>query len=136
MVTSARCTDKNVAIKTFQCFLTNPNHYKLSYYIILCLILFNAYFSVSVCDKVVNFVCPVRSQCTQSVTVPSRINQCWTLKCVIEGKHWSGPPTLLVDPPQQNTYEITYKPLVMTADGQRHEVQLSQHLIWVFKIAF
>ncbi|XP_056622256.1 hydrocephalus-inducing protein homolog isoform X2 [Triplophysa dalaica] len=74
-----------------------------------------------VATEVVNFVCPVRSQCTQSVTVPSRINQRWTLKCVIEGKHWSGPPTLLVDPPQQNTYEITYKPLVMTADGQRHE---------------
>lgn len=79
---------------------------------------------VSVCDQVVNFVCPVRSQCTQSVTLPSRINQRWTLKCVIEGEHWSGPPTLLIDPPQQNTYEITYKPLVMTADGQRHEVRL------------
>jgi len=74
------------------------------------------------CEQVANFVCQVRSQCTQSLVLPSRINQRWTLKCVIEGEHWSGPPTLLIEPPQQSTYEITYKPLVMTADGERHEV--------------
>ncbi|CAM4581517.1 unnamed protein product [Leuciscus chuanchicus] len=74
-----------------------------------------------VAAEVANFVCQVRSQCTQSLVLPSRINQRWTLKCVIEGEHWSGPPTLLIEPSQQNTYEITYKPLVMTADGERHE---------------
>ncbi|XP_067276661.1 hydrocephalus-inducing protein homolog isoform X2 [Pseudorasbora parva] len=74
-----------------------------------------------VATEVVNFVCQVRSQCTQSVVLPNRINQRWTLKCVIEGEHWSGPPTLLIEPSQQNSYEITYKPLVMTADGERHE---------------
>lgn len=74
------------------------------------------------CEQVVNFVCQVRSQCTQSLALPNRINQRWTLKCVIEGEHWSGLPTLLIEPLQQNTYEITYKPLVMTADGERHEV--------------
>ncbi|XP_051727085.1 hydrocephalus-inducing protein homolog [Ctenopharyngodon idella] len=74
-----------------------------------------------VATEVVNFVCQVRSQCTQSLVLPSRINQRWTLKCVIEGEHWSGLPTLLIEPSQQNTYDITYKPLVMTADGERHE---------------
>ncbi|XP_073706753.1 hydrocephalus-inducing protein homolog [Garra rufa] len=74
-----------------------------------------------VATEVVNFVCQVRSQCTQSLALPNRINQRWTLKCVIEGEHWSGPPTLLIEPLQQNTYEITYKPLVMTSDGERHE---------------
>ncbi|KTG35348.1 hypothetical protein cypCar_00023228 [Cyprinus carpio] len=75
----------------------------------------------TVATEVVNFVCQVRSQCIQSLALPNRINQRWTLKCVIEGEHWSGPPTLLIEPLQQNTYEITYKPLVMTADGERHE---------------
>ncbi|XP_051512768.1 hydrocephalus-inducing protein homolog [Myxocyprinus asiaticus] len=74
-----------------------------------------------VATEVVNFVCHVRSQCTQSLTLSNRVNQPWTLKCVIEGKHWIGPPTLILEPQQQNTYEITYKPLVMTADGERHE---------------
>lgn len=81
-------------------------------------------FLVLVCGQVVNFVCQVRSQCTQSVILSNRINQSGTLKCVIEGEHWSGLPTLLIDPVQQNTYVITYKPLVMTADGERHEVRL------------
>ncbi|XP_073785286.1 hydrocephalus-inducing protein homolog isoform X1 [Danio rerio] len=74
-----------------------------------------------VAPEVVNFACQVRSQCTQSLALPIRINQQWTLKCVIEGEHWSGPPTLLTEPTQQNTYEITYKPLVMTTDGEKHE---------------
>nr|XP_055030475.1 hydrocephalus-inducing protein homolog [Misgurnus anguillicaudatus] len=74
-----------------------------------------------VAAEVLNFVCQVRSQCTQSVGLFNRINQSGMLKCVIEGEHWSGLPTLLIDPPQQNNYEITYKPLVMTAEGERHE---------------
>ncbi|TRY66381.1 hypothetical protein DNTS_003349 [Danionella cerebrum] len=74
-----------------------------------------------VATEVVHFVCPVRSRCTQSIALPNRINQQWTLKCVIEGEHWSGDPTIQIEPSHPNTYEIAYKPLVMTPDGERHE---------------
>ncbi|CAM4582676.1 unnamed protein product [Leuciscus chuanchicus] len=46
--------------------------------------------------NVANFGCQVRSQCTQSLVLPGPIKR-WTLKCVIEGEHWSGPPTLLIE---------------------------------------
>ncbi|KAL6479129.1 hypothetical protein MHYP_G00125620 [Metynnis hypsauchen] len=75
----------------------------------------------SVANQVVNFVCQVRSQCTQSLSLSNRTNQHWSLKPVIEGEYWSASPSFAIEPYQQNkAYEITYKPLVMTTDGKKH----------------
>ncbi|XP_062860193.1 hydrocephalus-inducing protein homolog [Trichomycterus rosablanca] len=74
-----------------------------------------------VASQVVNFVCQVRSQCTQSLTLSNRTNQRWTLKPVLQGDYWSGSPTFFIEPNQHNkAYEITYKPLTMTTDGNKH----------------
>ncbi|XP_066569678.1 hydrocephalus-inducing protein homolog [Amia ocellicauda] len=72
--------------------------------------------------QVVNFVCQVRTQQTQSIMLSNRTNQRWSLKPVIEGEHWSGSPTFVIEPQQQNkAYEVTYRPLVMTTDGKKHQ---------------
>ncbi|XP_053355859.1 hydrocephalus-inducing protein-like [Clarias gariepinus] len=74
-----------------------------------------------VVSQVLNFVCHVRSQCTQSVTLSNNTNQRWCLKPVIEGEYWSALLSLIIEPYQQNkAYEITYKPMAMTIDGKKH----------------
>ncbi|XP_076848184.1 hydrocephalus-inducing protein homolog isoform X3 [Brachyhypopomus gauderio] len=74
-----------------------------------------------VATQVVNFVCPVRGQCTQTLALSNRTNQRWSLKPVIDGEHWSASPTFILEPYQQNKpYEITYKPTVMTTDSRKH----------------
>lgn len=75
-------------------------------------------------SQVLHFVCQVRCQHIQSLTLSNRTNQRWTLKPVMEGEHWSGPPSFIIEPYQQNkAYEITYKPMVTTADGKKHLVR-------------
>ncbi|XP_066540500.1 hydrocephalus-inducing protein homolog isoform X2 [Hoplias malabaricus] len=74
-----------------------------------------------VANQVVNFVCQVRTLCTQSLSLSNRTNQRWILKPVIEGEHWSASPSFVIEPYQQNkAYEITYKPMVMTTEGKKH----------------
>ncbi|KAL0967857.1 hypothetical protein UPYG_G00258430 [Umbra pygmaea] len=71
--------------------------------------------------EVVNFVCQVRSEHIQTLSLSNHTNQRWSLKPVIEGQHWSGPSSFIIDPHQQNkAYEIKYKPMVMTTDGKKH----------------
>ncbi|XP_015224105.2 hydrocephalus-inducing protein homolog isoform X3 [Lepisosteus oculatus] len=78
--------------------------------------------SAPVTKEVVGFVCQVRTQQTQSIVLWNRTNQRLSLKPVIEGEHWSGPPSFVIEPHQQNkAYEVTYRPLVMTADGRKHQ---------------
>ncbi|XP_072551301.1 hydrocephalus-inducing protein homolog [Salminus brasiliensis] len=74
-----------------------------------------------VANQVVNFMCQVRSQCTQSLSLSNPSNHRWSLKPVLEGEYWSASPSFVVEPYQQNkAYEITYKPMVMTTDGKKH----------------
>ncbi|XP_030621187.1 hydrocephalus-inducing protein homolog [Chanos chanos] len=71
--------------------------------------------------EVVNFVCQVRNQQTQSLIVFNHTNQRCVLKPVIEGEHWRGPHTCILEANQESkAYEITYKPLVMTPEGIKH----------------
>lgn len=73
--------------------------------------------------QVMNFTCQVRTQHTQPLTLSNRSNQRWTLKPLIEGQHWTGAPSFILEPYQQNkVYEVVYKPMVMTTDGKKHQV--------------
>lgn len=73
--------------------------------------------------QVVNFVCPVRASHTQTLSVFNPTNQRCTIRPVIEGEQWSAVPFLTLEPLQNKTYEITYRPLTMAADGKKHLVQ-------------
>ncbi|XP_026166304.1 hydrocephalus-inducing protein-like isoform X3 [Mastacembelus armatus] len=74
----------------------------------------------STSKEVVNFVCPVRGSHTQSLPVVNPSNQCCSIRPVIEGQQWSGAPSMTLEPLQQKTYEITYRPLTMTTDRKKH----------------
>nr|XP_046249402.1 hydrocephalus-inducing protein homolog [Scatophagus argus] len=71
--------------------------------------------------EVVHFVCPVRGSHTQNLHVLNPTNQHCSIRPVIEGEQWSAAPSLFLEPLQNKTYEITYRPLTMTADGKTHQ---------------
>ncbi|TDH09205.1 hypothetical protein EPR50_G00084380 [Perca flavescens] len=74
----------------------------------------------STTKEVVNFVCPVRGSHTQTLPVFNPTHQQCCIRPVVEGKQWSAAPLVILDPLQNKTYEITYRPLSMTADGKKH----------------
>lgn len=74
------------------------------------------------CPQVVNFVCPVRGFLTQTLNVTNPTNQQCTISPVIEGEQWSAAPSMIFEPLQNKAYRITYRPVTMTADGQKHQV--------------
>ncbi|XP_067853715.1 hydrocephalus-inducing protein homolog [Heptranchias perlo] len=78
--------------------------------------------AASAMKEMVNFSCQVRAKQTHSIVLTNRTNQLWNLRPLIEGEYWTGPKTITVQPHQQNqSYEITYRPLTMTFDGKKHQ---------------
>ncbi|XP_029378255.1 hydrocephalus-inducing protein homolog [Echeneis naucrates] len=75
----------------------------------------------SINKEVVNFVCPVRGSHTQTLPLFNPTNLHCSIKPVIEGKQWSAVPYVTLEPLQNKAYEITYRPLTMTADGNKHQ---------------
>ena len=45
----------------------------------------------------------------------------WLLHPIISGEYWTGPECFTVEPGQPNYYELTYHPLTMTSDTQKHQ---------------
>ncbi|TMS05303.1 Hydrocephalus-inducing protein-like protein [Larimichthys crocea] len=74
----------------------------------------------STSKEVVSFVCPVRGSQTQTLRVSNPMNQHCTIRPVIEGEQWSAATSVILKPLQQETYKITYRPLTMTAEGNKH----------------
>nr|XP_019962004.1 PREDICTED: hydrocephalus-inducing protein homolog [Paralichthys olivaceus] len=70
--------------------------------------------------EVVNFVCQVRGSHTQTLQLLNPTNQCCSIRPVIEGKQWLAAPCVTLKALQSKTYDITYRPLTMTADGKKH----------------
>lgn len=76
--------------------------------------------AASTSKEVVTFVCPVRGSHTQTVAVFNPTNQRCSIRPVIEGEQWSSEPSVTLEPFQNKTCEITYRPLSVTADGKKH----------------
>lgn len=64
----------------------------------------------------------VRKPEARSLTVPNRTNMHWDLRPVVEGEYFSGPDTFVVKPQTTEAYEVTYHPLTMTNDKDKHQV--------------
>ncbi|XP_015258081.1 PREDICTED: hydrocephalus-inducing protein homolog [Cyprinodon variegatus] len=67
-----------------------------------------------------NFACRVRSCQTQSLSVTNPSSEHCTIRPVITGEQWSAALLLTFEPNQSKTFDITYRPLTVTADGQKH----------------
>ncbi|XP_030281249.1 hydrocephalus-inducing protein homolog isoform X1 [Sparus aurata] len=74
----------------------------------------------STSKEVVHFVCPVRGSHIQTLPVSNPTNQHCSIRPVIEGEQWSAAPSVILEPLRNKTYEVTYRPLTMTADGKKH----------------
>ncbi|XP_073420426.1 hydrocephalus-inducing protein homolog [Dendrobates tinctorius] len=75
--------------------------------------------------EVVNFQCQVRSKQTQTIALSNKTNQTWNLRPVIDGEHWSGADFITVEAHQQNKpYVVTYHPMLMSAEGRKHQGSL------------
>lgn len=72
--------------------------------------------------QVLHFTTHVRNKETRDLTLPNKSNTSWLLRPIIDGEYWSGPETLAVEPGQARHYELTYQPLTMTTDAQKHQV--------------
>ncbi|KAJ3596852.1 hypothetical protein NHX12_003252 [Muraenolepis orangiensis] len=73
-----------------------------------------------VAKEVMVFSCPVRGSHTQSLSLSNPSPQRWSLKPVWKGEHWSAPPSLILEPQETKSYVITYAPLTMSPDGNKH----------------
>ncbi|XP_069510876.1 hydrocephalus-inducing protein homolog [Ambystoma mexicanum] len=72
--------------------------------------------------EVVNFTSQVRGTQTQTILLSNKTNSSWTLHPIMEGEYWKGPEIVIVDAHQQNKpYEVTYRPLTMTTEGNKHQ---------------
>ncbi|XP_031731518.1 hydrocephalus-inducing protein homolog isoform X1 [Anarrhichthys ocellatus] len=74
----------------------------------------------STSKEMVNFVCPVRGSHSQTLPVFNPTNQHCSIRPVVEGEQWSAASSVILEPLQNKTYKITYRPLSITADGKKH----------------
>ena len=72
--------------------------------------------------QVIHFTTIVRNKETRQLTIHNRSSTPWLLHPIIDGEHWSGPVSISIRPGQACHYELSYHPLVMTHDSQKHQV--------------
>ncbi|KAM9376112.1 hydrocephalus-inducing protein-like [Pholidichthys leucotaenia] len=71
--------------------------------------------------EVLHFICPVRRSHTQDLALQNPTNQHCRIKPVIEGEQWKVPLFVTLEAHQNKTFKITYQPLTMTTDGEKHQ---------------
>ncbi|XP_072403680.1 hydrocephalus-inducing protein homolog [Chiloscyllium punctatum] len=104
----------DIRLENVQCFIEGAKS--------LYLYLTGSCVAPTAMKEVLNFSCQVRTSQVHSIVLTNRTNQVWNLQPSIEGEYWSGPKVITVQPHLQNqTYDITYKPLTMTMDGKKHQ---------------
>jgi len=69
-----------------------------------------------------SIVATVRTKESKSLSVANKSMVDWDLKAVIEGAYFSGPDTLEVPAGSTVNYDVTYYPLTMTSDTNKHLV--------------
>ena len=56
------------------------------------------------------------------VLMSNKSNRRWVLKPTVEGDFFYGGDTFIVEPSQSKSYELEYRPQVMTSEGKKHVV--------------
>ncbi|CAH1779299.1 unnamed protein product [Owenia fusiformis] len=77
--------------------------------------------SIPPVKEIQHFSTHVRMKETRNLMVMNRTNMHWHLRPIVDGEFYTGPDTFDVDPQQSKPYELTYKPLVMTTEGKKHQ---------------
>ncbi|XP_009959663.1 PREDICTED: hydrocephalus-inducing protein-like, partial [Leptosomus discolor] len=75
-----------------------------------------------VTKETLTFTCNVREKHSQTILLSNPSNKAWTVQPVIEGEHWKGPEFFHLEANQQKKpYKITYKPLTMSCENNKHQ---------------
>ena len=62
----------------------------------------------------------VRGKEVRNLTVHNKTHSPWVLHPVIDGEHWTGADSLSIEPNQSRHYELTYHPMRMTSEQNKH----------------
>ena len=76
----------------------------------------------------------MRTKEVKNITIHNKTAVSWLLNPVIDGEYWSGPVSVAVESGHSAQYELTYKPLVMTKDTQKHQVTFIVHTLFIDSI--
>lgn len=71
--------------------------------------------------ETIKFASPVRQSESKSIPITNKTSLFWRIRPIIENDFWTGPEVIDIEPGQTKSYDLTFVPLEMTADGQRHE---------------
>ncbi|NXX95861.1 HYDIN protein, partial [Centropus bengalensis] len=72
--------------------------------------------------ETLTFACNVRKKHSQAVLLSNPSNEAWAVQPVIAGEHWKGPECFQLEANRQNKpYKITYKPLTMSSENNKHQ---------------
>lgn len=71
----------------------------------------------------VNFSCRVRTSQTQTLSVTNPTCESCNVTLVVKGEQWSAAHFMTFEPSQSKTFDVTYRPLTMTIDGNKHPVE-------------
>ena len=74
--------------------------------------------------SVLQFDASVRNVETKAISMANTSNNKWHLKPVIQSDHWSGAEFLTIEPGKKADYQIAYKPISMTGEGELHEGEI------------
>ncbi|XP_027883649.1 hydrocephalus-inducing protein homolog isoform X2 [Xiphophorus couchianus] len=74
----------------------------------------------SISKEVVNFSCRVRTSQTQTLSVTNPTCESCNVTLVVKGEQWSAAHFMTFEPSQSKTFDVTYRPLTMTIDGNKH----------------
>ncbi|XP_068024510.1 hydrocephalus-inducing protein homolog [Melanerpes formicivorus] len=68
------------------------------------------------------FACEVRGQQSRTILLSNPSDLPWTLQPLLEGEHWQGPRWLHLEASQQQKpYVLTYSPLTMSSESEKHQ---------------
>ncbi|XP_030060864.1 hydrocephalus-inducing protein homolog [Microcaecilia unicolor] len=101
---------QNILYENLKCFIEGSKPLKLT--------LSGSGVGIPAVKEVLNFQCVVRGRQTQTILLANRTNSSWNLKPIIEGEHWTGHDSIIVDAQHNKPYEITYQPQIMTSESK------------------
>ncbi|XP_014823911.1 PREDICTED: hydrocephalus-inducing protein-like isoform X1 [Poecilia mexicana] len=74
----------------------------------------------SISKEVINFTCRVRTSQTQTLSVTIPTCESCNVTLVIKDEQFSAAHFMTFEPNQSKTFDVTYRPLNMTTDGNKH----------------
>jgi len=70
--------------------------------------------------KTLQFTANVRSKDLKQLTISNKSHLSGKVKPILDGEYWTGQESFTIGPCQSHAFELTYQPMEMTAETQKH----------------